>query len=48
MVDTSPYIQLYLHVYLITQVQTTHTVLAIVRYFSCYMLQLTQCDVTVR
>ena len=45
MVDTS--LQVYLHVYLITQVQNnTHTVLEIARY-SCYKLQLTQCDVIV-
>ena len=46
MVDTS--LQVYLHVYLITQVQNnTHSVLTIARYFSCYMLQLTQCDVLI-
>ena len=45
MVDTSLYIQVYF-----AQVQkNTHTVLAIARYFpvTCYMLQLTQCDVIV-
>ena len=45
MVDTN--LQVYLHVSVITQVQNnTHTVLAIAKFFSCYMLQLTQCDVT--
>ena len=39
MVDTS--LQVYVHLYLITQVQkkNTHAVLEIVRYISCYMLQ---------
>ena len=42
MVDTS------LQVYLITRVQNNvHTVLEIAGYFSCYMLQLTQCDVVI-